>query len=260
MLGEYYDLVAGLPLISLQGGKDLPDYAVLISHLETLLSPADRNALRTLRLPYDNSNVATLLLGLPRPFDSRGNWSEEALKKELEKPDEVPPYLAEFISSRGEGGESRLDALFYEWIVTYPSQWIVSWFSFELHMRGFLAVLMRRKYNSVGGALEMPDIDELVPRIKTSSASDCGLSQALPWVPQLLAAFEEGPLEMELAADRIRWEVAGDLSALNYFGAEALFTFTVRLALASRWAKLDSSSSRERLERLVESLQVTVPE
>ena len=193
MLGEYYDLVAGLPLISLQGGKDLPDYAVLISHLETLLSPADRNALRTLRLPYDNSNVATLLLGLPRPFDSRGNWSEEALKKELEKPDEVPPYLAEFISSRGEGGESRLDALFYEWIVTYPSQWIVSWFSFELHMRGFLAVLMRRKYNSVGGALEMPDIDELVPRIKTSSASDCGLSQALPGYHSFWPPLKRGP-------------------------------------------------------------------
>jgi hypothetical protein len=56
------------------------------------------------------------------------------------------------------------------------------------------------------------------------------------------------PLERERGLDRLRWSLLDELAGLNPFGIDALFSYGLRLRLATRWASFDSKSGAALLE------------
>ncbi len=258
-MARYYDLVAGLPQLALRGGKSVPPYAGTLSALADAMTPEDARGLRQLRLVHDVANLGARILGLPQSFDARGNWSPEKLAAEIERPDEMPDFMVEFVRKNGAGGFGALEGDFVVWANERTTGWVRSWLLFDFHVRAAANALAARRSPRSARRAELPRVDEIAAAIERSSAPDFGLSLPLPWLPALVSAFEAGPLQAELAADEARWEMAGELTSTETFSEGAIYAFAVRLGLATRWAALDEETGRRRLERLVDALQVTVP-
>ena len=258
-MAQYYDLVAGLPVLALEGNRELPGYASELESLAGAMRPEDARGLWRLRLVHDCANLANAVLGLPFPFDRRGNWSPEKLNAEIAAPDEMPDFMIEFVRKGGEGGAEALDRAFFEWADALPDGWVRKYLVFELHVRAALAILQNRRRAKDAAPVAVPKIDEIAAAIGSSGAPDFGIATACPWIAALVQAADEGPLEAELAADRIRWDMAGELTSTRTFSEEAIYAFAVRLGLAARWEALGAEAGRARLERLVETLKVNVP-
>ena len=258
-MAQYYDLVAGLPVLALEGNRELPGYASELESLAGAMRPEDARGLWRLRLVHDCANLANVLLGLPFPFDRRGNWSPEKLNAEIAAPDEMPDFMVEFVRKGGEGGAEALDRAFFEWADALPDGWVRKYLVFELHVRAALAILQNRRRAKDAAPVAVPKIDEIAAAVGSSGAPDFGIATACPWIAALVQAADEGPLEAELAADRIRRDMAGELTSTRTFSEEAIYAFAVRQGLAARWEALGAEAGRARLERLVETLKVNVP-
>ncbi len=65
-------------------------------------------------------------------------------------------------------------------------------------------------------------------------------------------AFQStNPLDRERALDRLRWTILDDLTGLNPFGIESVFSYGLRLRLATRWARFDPEAGSVLLEEAV---------
>lgn len=81
------------------------------------------------------------------------------------------------------------------------------------------------------------------------------------WSYEALLAVEEAyahanPLERERALDRVRWRQAEAAAGTDPFALPAVLSYGVRLALAARWAGLDSERGRQVLEAHVQQAGV----
>ncbi len=58
-------------------------------------------------------------------------------------------------------------------------------------------------------------------------------------------------LERERGLDRLRWEVAGELSVFDYFNIDAVLAYLVRVQILERWLALNAERGKEVLNKLV---------
>lgn len=70
-----------------------------------------------------------------------------------------------------------------------------------------------------------------------------------------LVADEPNLLEKERKLDRIRWAEAEELSTFDYFNADTLLAYLVKVDIVARWARLDERTGREMLGRLISDLE-----
>lgn len=71
----------------------------------------------------------------------------------------------------------------------------------------------------------------------------------------VLTADEPNLLEKEHKLDRIRWAEADELSTFDYFNADTLLAYLVKVDIVARWARLDERTGREMLRRLISDLE-----
>lgn len=62
-------------------------------------------------------------------------------------------------------------------------------------------------------------------------------------------------VEKENTIDAIRWDMAGELTEMNYFDIDYILGYLVRINIIDRWAALDPQRGREMLHKLVGSLK-----
>ena len=89
MSGSYYFLVAGLPDISLDEGKNIPSFCDFMAETEEQVSSDDQKLLKLIRLPFDNVNLVAVLEDSGE-FDPRGNFSREELTSSLKNTERLP--------------------------------------------------------------------------------------------------------------------------------------------------------------------------
>ena len=66
------------------------------------------------------------------------------------------------------------------------------------------------------------------------------------------AAFQEpNPMRREMAIERIRWNLAGELAGFDAFSAETLFAYAIRLGILCRRATADVDKGTERLRAMM---------
>ena len=66
------------------------------------------------------------------------------------------------------------------------------------------------------------------------------------------AAFQEpNPMRREMAIERIRWNLAGELAGFDAFSAETLFAYAIRLGILCRRAAADVDKGTERLRAMM---------
>ena len=66
------------------------------------------------------------------------------------------------------------------------------------------------------------------------------------------AAFQEpNPMRREMALERIRWNLAGELAGFDAFSAETLFAYALRLGILCRRAAANVDKGTERLRAMM---------
>ena len=97
---------------------------------------------------------------------------------------------------------------------------------------------------------------DVVEQLQRSSAADFGLRGELPYIDAVITAVndESNMLEKERKIDMVRWEMAGELAAFDYFNIGAVLSYLAKINIVARWSVLDPKRGREIFERLMAEL------
>ena len=275
MGNNYYFLVAGLPDLILDEGKNVPSFVEFMEELEEQISSGDLELLRCIRLPLDNSNLITVLQNSKKEFDPRGNFTREEIASAIKNGDGLPEYMLTFLEAYKENrlpsspliAEDQLNCFFYEQMIAHPNQFIREWFTFELNLRNLIAGINSRRglqhFDALASEREraiasvLIGINDEAEMILRSNAPDFGLSSQLPWAERVINLSRSTLLEFEKGIDLLRWDMLNELTAFSYFSIETIIAFSIKLMMVERWKKLDAQTGKVVLERLVEELHAT---
>ncbi len=261
---NYYYLVAGLPDILLDEGRQKASIASFKYEFESSLHPDDYKLVKFLFLKYDNANLLNLLMKKYKKFIDFGNYSKDSMEDEIKTPeDRLLPYLTNFIVKFKSGEkenpatswETVLDNDFFEYLLRTENQFLREWFEFKMNIQNITTALACRDHD-ISPENEVIGDNLVTSQIKRSSANDFGLAQEFPEIEKILSAWEtSGTLtERERVVDLLKWEWIDDRVFFHYFTVERLLGFLLQLEMVERWMKLDEKTGRKMFEKLLEKL------
>lgn len=266
---NYYDLVAGLPDIFLHDPRVPVTSAAFIEEIYGLVAEEDAQLLNSIRLPFDNKNLITILESRDRDFEPGGNYSQEQLLHEIKNSDTLPEYMLILIDAHREGRElfpglsleDQLNWLFYDEMTGHENAFIADWFTFELNLRNILAGLNirtalphlneRASGHDRGLASCIICRNEVAEALLKSNAADFGLVQLTPWIEKVLLFPVQDSAEREKSIDQLRWDMLEELTTFTYFQIETILAFCIKSTLVERWITLRPAEGKRRLEMLV---------
>lgn len=264
---NYYSLVSGLREYALDSDAKGFDAAQIVGEILEELSRRDAEAVRLLYGYYDCENVAAARSGRTA-YNALGNLTQEqvaeALKTGAGLPDAVARVIRAFADPEGEdaeqvdlarGFENALFAAYYDVCEHSSCRFLREWSEFDRTLRNITAALAARAAQrpvdsvTVGGG-------DVVEQLQRSSAADFGLRGELPYIDAVITAVndESNMLEKERKIDMVRWEMAGELAAFDYFNIGAVLSYLAKINIVARWSVLDPKRGREIFERLMAEL------
>ena len=209
-------------------------------------------------LNLDSSNIQ------PEEWQFMAEQVAEALKTGAGLPDAVARVIRAFADPEGEdaeqvdlarGFENALFAAYYDVCEHSSCRFLREWSEFDRTLRNITAALAARAAQrpvdsvTVGGG-------DVVEQLQRSSAADFGLRGELPYIDAVITAVndESNMLEKERKIDMVRWEMAGELAAFDYFNIGAVLSYLAKINIVARWSVLDPKRGREIFERLMAEL------
>lgn len=273
MTSNYYYLVAGLPDLVFDEGKNVVSSDAFTAEALEQLLPKDLQLFGVVRYPFDNANLVALLEKKEQQHDTRGTISAEELSLTLKNPDVLPEYMQLFLEAHKENRfpqpgltlPDQLNWFFYTWAAHHTNPFIAEWFTFEQNLRNVVA-----GFNAQKGLSHLDDQaterekavaafivgrDEVAEAVLRSSSPDFGLGTQHPWVEKLLG-FSRGNLtDFEKGIDTLRWDMLNEMTIFSYFQVETILAFFIKLSIVERWQGFDEQQGREHLDRLIEELK-----
>ncbi|MCL2220385.1 MAG: DUF2764 domain-containing protein [Chitinispirillia bacterium] len=268
-MAQYEFLVAGLPDLILDEGKNIVPFRTFMAEVETVVEGAHLDIIYAMRLPIDNQNLVNVLDNKP-DFDERGNYSREELVNAMRTYD-VPEYMQVFLMAHKENKQlfhgltpiDQLTRLFYDDMAESGNEFLRRWYEFDSDMRNVVTGINLRKNLShieaiatdrPAANLTIVGKGPVAEAVTKSSSPDFGLSAEHPWVEKILALGRGSLTDMEKGLDDIRWDMLNELTEFSYFDIETVAAFTHKLFIAERWLKLDPAAGRARLDKLIEEM------
>lgn len=264
---NYYALVSGFREYALDAETKGFDIETILAEIGETVSARDMKCVRLLYTYYDCENMVALHDG--RTAHNRlGRLSAEEAEQEMRSPKIMPARIARvlraYANPEGEDAEDTdmslsfaraLFGAYYEECAASPSRFLREWSEFDRTLRNVIAAATARSQGvpvetvTVGGG-------EVVEQLQRSSAADFGLRGELSYMDAVIAVVndERNMLEKERKIDKIRWEMASELSTFDYFGIDAVLAYLVKVDMVARWSMLDRKYGREMFERLMAEL------
>jgi len=269
---QYYALVAGLREYSRETDAKGFDAPAIIEEVKDGVSKRDRGIIELFYSWYDIENIINIRSGREQ-FSSLGNFTREELEEELISPSRLPVWMAKIIntynaiekdSSDADADEdldtdkkleNNLFAAYYSQCEKSGSKFLREWGRFDHALRNISAAFAARRRS-----LPVSDVvvgeGDIVASLSRSSAADFGLKGEVGYIDQVMAAMGEGNnlIEKERKIDDIRWEMADELTAMNYFDIDFLLGYLVKVNIIHRWATLDPQKGGGMLKKLIDAL------
>lgn len=274
MARNYYYLVSGLPDLLLEDSKNVPPFRTVVDEIREELHPDDRELAVSMLYPVDNKNlVAALENGADAEFDDCGCFSRDELTAAIRAGGgDLPSYMQTYLAAHKENrqlfpGLSALDQLtwlYYDEMAESQSEFLRNWCEFDINLRNVLVgVNLRKELGHVEAlandrdrpaALTVVGRGEAAEAVLRSTAPDFGLGSSFGWIERVNALSRGSLVEFEKGLDELRWGVIEDMTPLNYFSAESVAGFVVKLLIVYRWMKLDPAEGKAKLDKLVSEL------
>jgi hypothetical protein len=259
MSRKYYCLVAGLPGISLEDSKlsyGSEDFLKDISEF----APKDDVLFDLFRYKTDNENIYRTLIDREHKFIPGGVYSSGQIEEIIEEPAGAVQYLREFVEEYNseefdrEVDRKRLTELYYGYATEHKNRFIRNWFELELNIKNIFAALNARKFG-LKLEEEIIAINSTSDSILKNSSRDFGLTGGLDYIDGLISIFEtEGLVKREKAIDIFKWEWLDEKTFFEYFTAEKLVSYYIKLTMIERWIKLDPQTGKELFDRFRKDL------
>ena len=264
---NYYALVSGFREYALDAETKGFDTESILAEVGEVLSKRDNACVRLLYTYYDCENLVALHNG-SMARNALGRLSAEEIEEELRNPSHLPERIARVIRAyanpEGEDADEtdtavpfarNLFAAYYDECAASGSRFLREWSEFDRTLRNVIAATTAR---AQGVAIDTVTVGEgeVVEQLQRSSASDFGLRGELGYIDAVIATVndEHNLLDKERKLDRIRWDMASELSTFDYFDINAVLAYLVKINLVARWTLLDRKYGRQMIERLMAEL------
>jgi uncharacterized protein YlaN (UPF0358 family) len=260
---NYYCLVAGLQDITIDVHKLQFSQQAFRQELKVELHPDDFELVEKLFLPHDNANLLNLLLKTGKPFDEKGNFSQEKLEENIKEPHDLPEYMNAFITAFKNkeplmpdlSPENELTTLFFDQMLKLDNDFLRDWFAFELNLRNIIIALSARKHE-IPYEYQIIGTGEISNIIRKSHARDFGLSAEIDFMEDLANIVRNDNVqEREKAIDELRWKYLDEVTFFEYFTIEKVLAFTIKLGMVERWLGIDKDHGNEMFKKLLKELQ-----
>ncbi len=262
---EYICLVAGLHEYALDSDARGLNLAALLEEVYDEFSKSDAGLVRLLYGYYDCENIASAMASRST-FNPLGQLSREAVAAIVrgdesgeENPMELLPEevvkVVEAYTSKDSKMELSQDAVsfdralfaaYFEACARSRSRLIREWSEADRNLRNVAAALTAR---SAGRAVEEVVVGEggVVDQLVRSSAADFGLRGELSYIDTVIGAVSDEPnlIEKERKIDMVRWDVVEELMAGEYFSADYVLGYLIKVNIVARWSALDPEVGRE---------------
>ncbi len=267
MAKQYYTLVAGLREYTLGADHKGFDARAVIDDIREQLSAGDVRCLELFYNYYDIENIVNLKAGR-KQFSALGNFTREQLEDEFKEQANLPAYIGNVLAAYSDPENSDFEDVdlekaferslfeaYYKELAKSKCEFLRKWGEFDRNLRNLSAAFTARRLGRTVSEALVGD-GYVVDVISRSSAADFGLKGELDYIDQVVAAIaEEGNLlDKESRIDHIRWEMADELTAFDYFNINTILAYLVKVDIVYRWMSLDPKTGREMFERLLGSL------
>ncbi len=272
---QYVCLVAGLREYSLESDAKGLDLVALLDEIYSVFSARDAASVRLLYNFYDCENIAAAYAGRANhnPLGQLSKESVEALVKgdqsgEVNLLNQLPKRMARVIEAYtvkdSEAAESvdvseRFDkslfGAYYASCAESKSKLLRGWSEADRNLRNVAAAISARASERsiesvvVGGG-------DIVDQLIRSSAADFGLRGELSYLDAVIGAVNDEPniVEKEHRIDMVRWGVVDELMEGEYFSANFVLGYLVKVNIIMRWRMLDPERGREMFAKLMDEL------
>lgn len=260
---NYHYLVAGLPDLLLDEGRQKYSVAFYKTEFEGNLHPNDFDLVKYLFYQHDNANLLNLLLKNNKAFLKNGNYSRSFLEEQIKEPDErILPYLKDFINQFKAGEresvdtswETILDTAFYNFILNTKNDFLRNWFQFKLNFQNATTALACRDHE-MSPEKYLVGSNAVTENILRSNANDFGLHQEFPEIERILQAWQHDTIiEREQYLDQFKWDWIADQIFFYYFTIERLLGFLLHMEMVERWMKLDEQTGQKMFDKLLANM------
>ncbi len=266
---QYIYLVAGLQEYTLDSDVKSLNLSELLQDVLHEFSKSDAEALSLLYGYYDCENLAAAQAGRTT-FNKLGLISKEDIEAMVRGGSDalalMPREVAQSVESYGSKGAEVSDgqavsfdrmvfSAYYEACAASKSGFVKRWSEADRNLRNVSAAITAR----VAGR-SIADVvvgsGDVVDQLLRSSAADFGLRGDLPYLDEVIAAVgeEQNLVEKERRIDMVRWSIAEELSEGEYFSADYVMAYLMKINIIVRWQMLDPKRGREMFEKLLSEL------
>lgn len=262
---QYYYLVSSLYDLIFDGGKRVVSIKDFLEFCESQLDENDYLNLKKLFIFNDIKNVINYNKNGDK-YLSPSFYSEDEFSECLKDNDEFLPFINEFLYNKKSNKRlfpnfdeiDELTLLFYSDQDFISSKFIRDYFIFELNLRNITTAFMLRKSN-LSFTNKIIPLGDCYENLMKNNTSDFGLLSEFSFIEKLISAYDKNdPLETEKIIENIRWDYLDQNTESDYFTANAVFAYTVKLLSVERWFKLSKENGENLLNRLIEQIKGSI--
>jgi hypothetical protein len=267
MSSNYYYLVSSLPDLRLDDYKEPYRVNELIDELYINLDPEHFQYIKDILYMNDIPNIVDIVCKSGNTWlDARGNYTFDQMRELFENPEVLDEkehaYIIELMSlieglkSEGKQLERlRVEQLiwknYYLKMTSHKNEFIKKYYNFDYHLRNLLLAVSKRKFKAEDVSLLDIAEDDLVKKLKTSTATDFGLGNTLDYLQLIIDAFEKNDIiYREKLIDQLRWDMIDQFNTFAYFKIDVLLGFLIKLILVERWIAMGAKQGKEAFEKI----------
>ncbi len=262
MSSNYYYLISSLPELRLDDYKEPYRVNEFIEELYCNLDSEHAQYVQDILYMNDNPNIADIVSGSGNTsLDARGNWTFDQMKSFFDNPETLDEkqhsYVLNFKNSLdGVDNENKtinrylaeelLLESFYGKMMRHKNSFISDYFTFDFRLRNILLAISKRKFKIDNISLLEVGEDEVIGKLKTSTANDFGLGNSVDYIQSLVDAFDKDDIVYrEKLIDHLRWDKIDQINTFTYFKVDVLLGYLIKLMMVERWIAMTVKGGRE---------------
>jgi hypothetical protein len=265
MAEQYYYLVSSLREYPLDSAHKDFDATAIRGYIRENLAKADQRLLDLFHAWYDVENLCSVIERSNR-WSELGNFTLEELGDEVKNPERLPAFMARIVEAYNNpeaetemdlspGLAHALQEAFYAQTAQSDNRFMREWYEFDRTLRNICAAVAARRASRpvedvlIGGGV-------VVEALKRAAGNDFGLKGEVEYADQVVQLMTEVTdlLEKERRLDVLRWTMADQLTAFNYFDMDRVLACMVKVNLVHRWRTLDPKIGAEMFDHLLQTL------